>query len=142
MQATNLGTPKMHHDLGHAPMPSIRSRSETNVQYLCACPTSALTPPTYHILRSWWPFSKPIPKGYSPSPGFPYLMRVGPQRSRPACPRHFAQALHFARLPGAVGGMSIFRKYRLGVGVGESDVQGSRAEYAQTSGCRPACVRP
>src|SRR6266481_2621288 len=43
-------------------------------------------------------------------------MRVGPQRSRPACPRHFAQALHFARLPGrAVGGMSIFRKYRLGV---------------------------
>src|SRR6516225_9509424 len=41
MQSTNLGTPKIHHDLGHAPMPSIRTRSETNAQCLCACPTSA-----------------------------------------------------------------------------------------------------
>src|SRR6266446_6106305 len=69
-----------------------------------------------------------------PGPGLPYLMGVGPQRSRPAYPRHFAQALHFARLPGRiVGGMSNFRNHRLGVGVGESDVQGNRAEYAQTS---------
>jgi hypothetical protein len=28
------------------------------------------------------------------------LYGVGPERSRPAFPRHFAQALHFARSPG------------------------------------------
>src|ERR1700757_922377 len=67
-------------------------------------------------------------------------MRVGPQRSRPAYPRHFAQALHFARLPGrVVGGMSNFRNHRLGVGVGESDVQGSRAEYARRGVGLRAC---
>ena len=41
-----------------------------------------------------------------------------------------------------VGGMSIFRKYRLGAGIGDPDAHGSRAEHTQTSGCRPACVRP
>jgi len=42
-------------------------------------------------------------------------MRVGPQRSRRLA-QDFRPALHFARLPDRViGGMSIFRKYRLGV---------------------------
>jgi hypothetical protein len=62
------------------------------------------------------------PEGLLTQTGFSLPDEGRAAAQSPGLPKHFAQALHFARLPDrAVGGMTIFRKYRLGAPIGDLD---------------------